>query len=176
MADSGIPRKRIALISTGGTIEKSYCQLTGILHNQYSVLDVMLADMELRGVDIVRVPLLNRDSLEMTDRDHTLIAQTAGSMSQAHDGVVIVHGTDRLAATGETIVELLGTPRVPVVLTGAIRPYMLRNSDAQQNLTEALLAVQIAAPGVYVAMHNRLLQFPGVTKDRQRGTFVQPGD
>jgi len=173
MADSGIPRKRIALISTGGTIEKSYCQLTGILHNQYSVLDVMLADMELRGVDIVRVPLLNRDSLEMTDRDHTLIAQTAGSMSQAHDGVVIVHGTDRLPLTGERIVELLETPEVPIVLTGAMRPFMVKNTDAMQNLVEALLAVQILDPGVYVAMHNHVLQFPGVTKDPERGTFVR---
>jgi len=173
MADSGIPRKRVALISTGGTIEKSYCQLTGILHNQYSVLDVMLADMELRGVEIVRVPLLNRDSLEMTDRDHTLIAQTAGSMSQAHDGVVIVHGTDRLPVTGDRISELLETPEVPIVLTGAMRPFMVKNTDAMQNLVEALLAVQILDPGVYVAMHNRVLQFPGVIKDPERGTFVR---
>ena len=173
MADPGIPRKRIALISTGGTIEKSYCQLTGILHNQYSVLDVMLADMELRGVEIVRVPLLNRDSLDMTERDHTLIAQTAGSMSQAHDGVVIVHGTDRLTNTGERIVELLETPEVPIVLTGAMRPFMVKNTDAMQNLVEALLAVQILDPGVYVAMHNHVLQFPGVIKDPERGTFVR---
>jgi L-asparaginase len=173
MNDHGIPRKRIALISTGGTIEKTYNQLTGILHNQYSVLDVMLSDMELRGVEIVRVPLMNHDSTDMTDRDHTLIAQTAGSMSQAHDGVVIVHGTDTLPVTGEKIVDLLGTPDVPIVLTGAMRPFMVKNTDSMQNLVEALLAVQILDPGVYVAMHNHVLQFPGVIKDRERGTFVR---
>jgi len=167
---------KIALISTGGTIEKTFDELEGVLHNEYSNLDVMLASLQLEGVSIVRVPLMNKDSLKMTPQDHKLIADTAGAMAAAHDGVVIVHGTDRLAATGEKIVELLKTPRVPVILTGAIRPYMLRNSDAIQNLTEALLAVQIAAPGVYVAMHNRLLQFPGVTKDRRRGTFVRPGE
>jgi len=167
---------KVALISTGGTIEKVFDELEGVLQNEYSNLDVVLASLLLEGVTIVRVPLLNKDSLAMTTNDHRLIAETVGSMAAAHEGVVVVHGTDRLAVTGEKIVELLGTPRVPVVLTGAIRPYMLRNSDAQQNLTEALLAVQIAAPGVYVAMHNRLLQFPGVTKDRQRRTFVKPGD
>ena len=36
-------RKRIALISTGGTIEKTYDKLAGVLANQVSVLDVMLA-------------------------------------------------------------------------------------------------------------------------------------
>ena len=167
---------RIVIISTGGTIEKTYDELRGVLQNELSVLDVMLASLELEGIEIVRVPLMNKDSLEMTPEDHTLIAETAGSMAAQHDGVVIVHGTDRLARTGERIVEVLGTPRVPVVLTGAMRPYMLRQSDAVQNLTEALLAVQILEPGVYVAMHNKVLGFPGVIKDAERGTFVRAAD
>jgi L-asparaginase len=166
-------RKRIALISTGGTIEKTYDELQGVLSNKVSVLDVMLATLELRGVEIVRIPLMNKDSLEMTAQDHDLIARTAGTMAEAHDGVVIVHGTDRLAATGDRTHTLFPAPRVPIVLTGAMRPYELRSTDALQNLTEALLAVQWVAPGVYVAMHNRVLAFPGVIKDREHGTFVR---
>jgi len=166
-------KKRIAIISTGGTIEKTYDELSGLLANQISVLDVMLGSLELRGVEIMRVQLMNKDSLEMSAEDHTLIAQTADSMTRAADGVVIVHGTDRLAESGERLVELVGTPKTPVVLTGAMRPYELRTTDALQNLTEALLAVQLLPPGVYVSMHNQVLQFPGVTKDRQLGTFVK---
>lgn len=167
---SGI--KRIAVVSTGGTIEKTYDELDGVLSNQLSVLDVMLALLQLRGIEYVRVPLMNKDSLEMSDPDHTLIAQTAGELAESYDGVVIVHGTDRLPDSGERTHELLGTPASPIVFTGAMRPYELRNSDALQNLTEALLAVQLVPPGVYVAMHNAVLQFPGVTKDREEGTFV----
>jgi hypothetical protein len=37
-----------------------------VLSNKVSVLDVMLATLELRGVEIVRIPLMNKDSLEMT--------------------------------------------------------------------------------------------------------------
>lgn len=166
-------KKRIALISTGGTIEKTYDELHGVLDNQESVLDVMLAGLRLGGVDIVRVPLLNKDSLDMTVRDHELIARTAGSLSEAHHGVVIVHGTDRLQVTGERMVALMPEPRVPIVFTGAMRPYMLRNTDALQNLTEALLAVQILQPGIYCVIHNRALQFPGVVKSKERGTFVR---
>jgi L-asparaginase len=40
-------------------------------------------------------------------------------------------------------------------------------------VTEALCAVQVVAPGVYVAMHNRVLAFPGVRKDYERMTFVR---
>jgi len=166
-------KRRIALISTGGTIEKTYDELSGVLANGVSVLDVMLASLELRGVDVLRVQLMNKDSLEMTAADHTLIAETADNMARATDGVVIVHGTDRLATTGDRIVELVKTPATPVVLTGAMRPYELRSTDALQNLTEALLAVQIVPPGVYVAIHNQVLRFPGVTKDVERRTFVK---
>lgn len=166
-------KRRIALISTGGTIEKTYDELSGVLANQVSVLDVMLASLELRGVEVQRVQLMNKDSLEMSAEDHTLIAETAARMARAMDGVVVVHGTDRLAHSGERVVELVGTPASPIVFTGAMRPYELRSTDALQNLTEALLAVQLVTPGVYVAMHNQVLQFPGVRKDRDRGTFVK---
>ena len=166
-------KKRIALISTGGTIEKTYDELSGVLANGVSVLDVMLASLELRGVEVMRVQLMNKDSLEMSDEDHSLIAETAESMARASDGVVVVHGTDRLQHSGEALVAMFGTPRTPVVFTGAMRPYQLRSTDALQNLTEALLAVQLLPPGVYVAMHNQVLAFPGVVKDRQAGTFTK---
>jgi len=165
--------KRIALISTGGTIEKTYDELSGVLANQVSVLDVMLASLVLEGVVLDRVHLMNKDSLDMTPEDHDLIARTAGENAQSHEGVVIVHGTDRLSVSGERCVKVLGRPRVPIVFTGAMRPYALRSTDALQNLTEALLAVQILAPGVYVVMHDSVLEFPGVRKDPVRGTFVR---
>ena len=166
-------KKRIALISTGGTIEKTYDELQGVLDNRTSVLDVMLASLQLQGIDIVRIPLMNKDSLQMSPQDHDLIARTVGSMAEAHDGIVIVHGTDRLAVTGERIVQVLGQVRVPVVLTGAMRPYELRRTDSVQNLTEALAVVQVLPPGVYVSMHNKVLAFPGVRKDYERMTFVK---
>jgi len=170
-------RAHIALISTGGTIEKTYDELEGVLSNKLSVLDVMLASLQLRGVHMSRVPLMNKDSLTMTDRDHTLIARTAGAMAETHNGVIIVHGTDTLAITGERCHQLLGADlKVPVVLTGAMRPYELRSTDALQNLTESLLAVQLLEPGVYVVMHNQVLRFPGVVKDRDHGTFARMPD
>ena len=168
-----MPRKKIAIISTGGTIEKTYDELEGVMANEVSVLDVMLAQLEVEGVDVVRVPLMNKDSLYMTEKDHDLIAHTAGTMAEAYDGVIIVHGTDRLADTGERIVEVAQDQTVPIILTGAMRPYELKRTDAMQNLTESLLACQVMEPGVYVAMHNRVLQFPGVIKDRKRGRFVR---
>ncbi len=167
---------RILLLSTGGTIEKTYCEMQGILANHVSVLDVMLASLETRGVVISRRALMNKDSLDMTESDHQLIADAVVAGAADHDGIVIVHGTDRLAVTGEVIqTRLASMPKaqIPVVLTGAMRPYELRRTDAVQNITESLLAVQILPPGVYAVFHNQVLAFPGVVKDSVRGTFVK---
>ncbi len=166
-------KRRICIISTGGTIEKTYDELEGVLQNRVSVLDVMLASLELNHLEIIRVPLMRKDSLDMTPEDHVLIARTAAAMAEAHDGVIVVHGTDRLTTTGEKMVALMGRPRVPVVLTGAMRPWELRRTDALQNLTEALMAVQLLSPGVWSVMHGVALEFPGVRKDYQLGTFVK---
>ena len=98
-------KQRIAIISPGGTIEKTYDELSGVLANQVSVLDIMLASLELRGIDVRRIQLMNKDSLDMTAEDHDLIAETADDMARATDGVVIVHGTDRLQYSGERVVD-----------------------------------------------------------------------
>ncbi len=165
-------QKHIAILSTGGTIEKTYNESDGTLANQKSVLEIMLASLVLHGVHIDRIPVTNLDSSDMTDADHERIVRVAAAYAESHDGLIITHGTDRLSITGELLVQRLGeTPRVPIVLTGAMRPYALRNTDALQNLTEALLAVQILPPGVYVVMHNTALRFPGVIKDYRRMTF-----
>ena len=164
-------RFRLALISTGGTIEKTYQPRSGELRNETSVLDYMLAHLELPNMELDRIALMNKDSLDMGDADHELIAHSSLQAAESHDGVVVVHGTDRLAVSGDATCGL-GPPATPVVFTGAMRPYELRDTDALQNLTEALLAVRLLGPGVYVAMHNKVLQFPGVVKDHTAGTVI----
>jgi L-asparaginase len=170
-ASEGVRRVRVALISTGGTIEKTYDEFEGVLSNHVSVLEIMISKLKLGGVELHRVPLMNKDSLDMTPEDHGLIASTTAEKAREYEAVIIVHGTDRLASTGHLIHEQNPDPGIPIILTGAMRPYVMRTTDALQNLTEAFLAAQLAQPGVYVAMHNKLLRFPGVVKDREHGTF-----
>ena len=162
---------RITIISTGGTIEKTYDEVAGSLANQGSVLDRMLADLELPELEVTRVSLMNKDSLEMTQEDHDRIAEAVVGVTPGEDGVLVVHGTDRLAETGECIHQRMESFSCPVVLTGAMRPYELRRTDALQNLTESLMAIRLLGPGVWCVMHNKVLPFPGVKKNHKRMTF-----
>ena len=78
--------KSIAIISTGGTIEKTYDELDGILENGLSVLDTMLASLVFDGVNLHRVAFMNKDSREMEYADHDRIADEAAGSAAAHDG------------------------------------------------------------------------------------------
>lgn len=163
----------VALISTGGTIEKTYNEHEGNLSNGIPVLEMMLGSLQLDGVSIHHSVLMNKDSNDMSDEDHELIAQEVKVKSSTHDGVIVIHGTDTLSLTGDIIVQRNPNLTVPCVLTGAMRPWIMKNTDALQNLVESFIAVQLLAPGVYVAMHNRVLQFPGVMKDKKSLRFVK---
>jgi L-asparaginase len=168
--------RKITLITTGGTIEKTYDELTGELANRRSIVRRMLDELRLEDTEVNVLELMSKDSLEMTDADRARIesiVQAIGGVDESEvSGIVILHGTDTLTATGQRLHEQLGTPRVPIVLTGAMRPFEMKRSDALQNLTEALFAAGILPPGVYCVAHGRALAFPGVQKDRERGTFL----
>ena len=165
--------RRLAILSTGGTIEKTYDPFDGALQNRFSVLDTIIGGLELPNTELTRVQLMNKDSLDMSEADHELIATTAQAKAKTHDGVVVVHGTDRLAITGERIYALDPSPVAPIVLTGAMRPWELRNTDAVQNFTEALLACKFLPSGVYAVLHNEVLTFPGVQKNRREARFTR---
>ncbi|MBL8990411.1 MAG: asparaginase [Phycisphaerae bacterium] len=173
--------RHLTLLTTGGTIEKVYDERTGALENRGTMIREMLDQLRLEETRVHTVELMSKDSLVMTDDDRAAVVAAvrralAGSEGPC-DGVVILHGTDTLCQTGERLARDLaadGGPRAAVVLTGAMRPYEMKRSDALQNLTEALFAAGGAVgPGVYVAAHGRALRFPGVVKDRDRGTFVR---
>jgi len=164
---------KITVITTGGTIAKTFNEAEGLLHNERPVVEAIVRELRLPDLKISYRHILYKDSLHLTDADRQLILGTVKEAMTACDAIVVAHGTDTLSITGEMLHRELPEPRVPIILTGAMRPYEFRDSDALQNVTEALLACRLAAAGVYVAMHNRLLKFPGVVKDRQALNFVK---
>jgi len=181
--------RQITLISTGGTIEKTYDEHAGTLTNRSSVVQEMLRLLRHEDTQINTLQLMQKDSLDLTDADRQRILDAVrlvvGPATDPQSdpitdpnscrGVIILHGTDTLCETGEWLHQALGdTLTVPVILTGAMRPFEMKRSDALQNLNEAIFAAGLLAPGIYVVAHGNALPFPGPKKDRERGTFVQP--
>lgn len=167
---------RLSILTTGGTIDKTYNEYDGNLRNSRTVLDEILGGLRLPDMFIRHVEVLHKDSLEIVDEDRKLILRAVREALPNSDAIIIVHGTDTLSVTGEYLHRELPNLSIPLILTGAMRPYEFRDSDAQQNVTEALFAVRVLRPGVYVIMHNRALRFPGVRKDKQGLTFLTTSD
>jgi L-asparaginase len=162
---------KIAILTTGGTIEKTYNESDGTLRNVGSVLQQIMARMRLPELTWKHVPVMCKDSLDMNDQDRAIVLQAVRLALMTDDAVVVMHGTDTLAHTGEVLHADLDPVPKPVILTGAMRPFEFRDTDAFQNMTEALLACRLLSPGIYAVMHNMALRFPGVVKDTQRMTF-----
>ena len=164
---------RLTILTTGGTIEKTYNERDGSLRNYHTILPKMLATLRLPDLDVTYKQVVFKDSLEMTEDERRMILEETRRLLPESDAIVILHGTDTLTKTGELLHRELPDLDIPVILTGAMRPYEFRDTDAVQNVTEALLAARLVSPGVYAVMHNRVLRFPGVIKDYDNLTFAK---
>ena len=164
---------QINVITTGGTIEKVYAERTGKLENIDAKINRYLSRLRLPGCEIRVLPLMNKDSLEMTDNDRLLIFGTVRALSQeANIPIVITHGTDTMVQTGLYLQTQLPDIAVPVILTGAMIPLGFDGGDGLQNLTERLFAARILSPGIYVVMHGQSFPIYAVRKDHEVGRFV----
>jgi len=163
----------IYVLTTGGTIEKVYSEQTGEVRNLDNKIDRYLRLLRLPETDVRVIPLMNIDSLKMTDVDRAAIASRVAELLPNHAPILITHGTDTMVETGLHLRSALPKLDVPIVLTGAMAPLGFEGTDALQNLTESLLAAQILPPGIYIVSHNQVFPISNVRKDRALGRFVR---
>ncbi len=71
------PMRTITLITTGGTIEKTYDEQSGQLLNRKSIVQRMVRRLRLEETAVNIIELMSKDSLFMTDDDRTRIVDQA---------------------------------------------------------------------------------------------------
>ncbi len=162
----------IHLVSTGGTIEKIYSEQTGKVENIGAKIDRYLRLIRLPDTTIDSIPMMNIDSLEMTEADRNRILFAVEERLKPAEPVVITHGTDTMVDTGLYLKKHLPRLPAPIILTGAMTPLGFEGSDGLQNLTESLLAARLLSPGIFVVMHNQVFPIDRVRKDRDQSRFV----
>lgn len=156
----------LRLIATGGTFDKHYNELNGSLGFADSHLPQVIARTRMTiPVALEVLPLL--DSLDMQDADRQRVL--ASCQAAPEKAIVIVHGTDTMRETA----QVLGAAALDktIVLTGAMIPYEIANSDALFNLGVAVGVAQTLPAGVYVAMNGKVFTWNNVTKNRAAGVF-----
>lgn len=163
---------KILVFATGGTIEKTYNEFDGSLENRgTSIRNRILSKMRLPATEIEVQSLMSKDSLYMTDQDRELICRNIKTHASGPHPIVVLHGTDTMTVTAEFCQKQIITPNVPVVFTGAMIPMGFDDSDATQNVTEALYSTRFLSPGFYISFHNQIFEVPFVRKNKEKSTF-----
>jgi L-asparaginase len=169
VTESPIPQPPLFVLTTGGTIDKTYFDAL----SEYQIGDSMVH--KLLEVGRVAYPfrvveVLRKDSLEFTAADRQAVRAKVEELDTTR--VVITHGTDTMT---ETARALEGIPGKTIVLTGALSPARFGESDAPFNLGMAFATAQLASAGVYITMSGQVFAAGSVRKDRVAGRFVATG-
>jgi L-asparaginase len=154
------------VIAAGGTFDKHYDEIAGKLGFGASVLPAVIAQSRIaQPVRLELLPLL--DSLDMQDADRLRILDACRRAPEQR--IVVIHGTDTMPETA----RVLGSAGLAktIVITGAMIPYEVANSDALFNFGMAVGVAQVLPAGVHVAMSGQVFAWDNVRKDRALGLF-----
>jgi L-asparaginase len=155
----------ISIIAVGGTIDKIYFDAK----SEYEVgppnIEKVLSELNL-SISYSVNSLMRKDSLDLSDEDRALIAETVAN--DPCDRILITHGTDTMVETAKALITIA---QKTIVLTGALEPALFKTSDAVFNIGCALGAVQSLTPGVYIAMNGKIFPADKVRKNLQKNRF-----
>lgn len=167
--------RTLVVLGTGGTISCTHDAL-GDLTPSRSIDDIVaqagLTDREALHVVTRDVMSIDSSAIQLADIDtlmtavHTALTSTDYPSPLA--GVILIHGTDTMEETAMALHEFFPGAPVPLVITGAQRPFDDPHPDGPVNLraaTDAILAVPADHTfPPHIAFGGLLLPALGTTK------------
>ncbi len=157
----------VFILATGGTIDKEHDPIAeALVFSEHSRVPQMLK--EFRSEHLAHEVLMLKDSMEMTEEDRAKIC--AAIQARPETCIVVTHGTSTMPETSEYLRDRIKDKTI--VLTGAMRPFSLFQSDAGFNLGGAIVAAQALPHGVYIVMNGRIFDAGHVKKDAAAGVFL----
>jgi L-asparaginase len=163
--DPQVPQP-IVVLTTGGTIDKTYFDALSKYQVGESVVQRLLeigrVTYPFRIIEVLR-----KDSLDLTAEDRETLRAKVAELPSTR--VVITHGSDTMTETARVMASIRDKT---IVFTGSLSPARFSESDATFNLGMAFAIVQVAAPGVYIAMSGQVFRADKVRKDHDAGRFV----
>ncbi|WP_142692528.1 asparaginase [Campylobacter troglodytis] len=161
----------IALLATGGTVaglgDDSGGYKAGILGIN-ELLARLEADLNVslseKFTQIHTEQIANIDSCDMSDKIWLKLARRCKKLASKARGIVITHGTDTMEETA-FFLSLVLENKLPIILTGAMRPATSIEYEGAKNLYNALLlANSQSIKGVFVTMNGTIFVGKSVQK------------
>jgi len=160
-------RKRILLLTTGGTI----ASLPGEEGLEPRRSEVMERELEqLRTYyDITVRDVMCLDSSNIRPEEWQRIAGFIYEERNSYDGIVISHGTDTMAYTASAVTFMLPNISLPVVFTGSQLPLADILSDGPDNLRTAFAMAATGKSGIFLAFDRKVMLGCRAVKVRASG-------
>jgi L-asparaginase len=160
-------KPKIAIILTGGSFDKEYDALDRAFTIGNGAVSRILTYVK-PNVDVEILPMFQKVSVDISEEDKTLIKETIEKSET--DKIVIIYGTDAMVNIGNVLASITNKT---IVITGALKSQLIKDTDADFNLGFAVSSVQLADHGVYVAMSGRLYNWNECHKDIVTGIFLE---
>ncbi|MES2225771.1 MAG: asparaginase domain-containing protein [Patescibacteria group bacterium] len=160
-------RPRITFILTGGTIDKEYDALDQAFTVGKGAVDRVLGFVN-PNFEATIISVVQKVSVNILPEEKEEIRKACAEA--ADDKIIVTYGTDAMAEAGEMLAGIEGKT---LVLTGALKSQLIKDTDAEFNLGFAVAAVQTMPAGVYVAMNGRIYPWNECKKDKATGQFVE---
>jgi len=144
--------QHLTVVTTGGTIDKVYFDAKSDYQIGAPQIGEILAQLGV-AFEFDVVPVLRKDSLEMTEADRAAIRDTV--VGQPHRHILITHGTDTMVETARALAGIAG------------------KTIAVFNIGCAVGAVQTLGDGVWIAMNGRIWDPAQVRKNRSANRFEE---
>ncbi|QWV87517.1 asparaginase [Streptococcus parasuis] len=168
--------KKILVLHTGGTISMQADQNGAVESSPINPMTQVTSPLE--NIEVVSVDFLNLPSPHIQIDHMMMIYKKIREEASHFDGFVITHGTDTLEETAYFL-DTMSIPKMPIVMTGAMRSSNELGSDGIYNYRTALRVAadeKSADKGVLVVMNDEIHAAKYVTKTHTTNvsTFQTP--
>ena len=155
----------ILIIYTGGTIGMRRNENGTLVPFDFNTIEQEFPAVRNLNVDISICKMEAIDSSNVTPTRWSELAHIITDNYNAHDGFVVLHGTDTMSYTASALSFMLENLSKPVIFTGSQIPMGILRTDGRENL---ITAIEIAAatddkgcalvPEVALYFQNRLFR------------------
>ena len=168
--------KKILVLHTGGTISMQADASGAVVTSSDNPMNHVSNPLE--GIQVHTLDFFNLPSPHIKPKHMLALYQKIKEEAANYDGVVITHGTDTLEETAYFL-DTMEIPRIPIVLTGAMRSSNELGSDGVYNYLSALRVAsddKATDKGVLVVMNDEIHAAKYVTKTHTTNvsTFQTP--
>jgi L-asparaginase len=161
--------KKILVINTGGTFNKIYDEIDGILKvpKNNKALKQIFQISKISNIKIVG--MLYKDSLDLTKKDRKQLL--AYILKSNYSKIIIVHGTDTMNETASFLAKHIKNKTI--ILTGSMKPFEIEPIEATSNLLSAFgFLTNSKKKNIYISMHGLIKKHTKIKKDKKRKIFI----